>query len=99
LFLDRVLEPLESAVLWDADKLSKIGALSVAHFLATSPAREPGMSSEAISARGREWLALAERITSSMNTNPGKELARGRLEFLRTFYDQLRRELEVGARQ
>lgn len=96
LFLDRPLQPLEAAVLWDADKLSKLGALSLVHFLAANPARDPDMTSEALLERGREWLYLAERIADSMNTEPAREMARERLEFLRKFYAQLQRELEIG---
>jgi uncharacterized protein len=91
LSLSHRLEPLETACLWDADKLSKLGAASLAHFSCISGAFQP-VDTAGILARGERWIGLAEGITASMNTPPAQEEARRRLAFLKLHYGQLRRE-------
>lgn len=93
LFREEPLPNLEAAILWDADKLSKLGATSLVHFHMSNPARQPGMTTEHVLAREREWLDLAKRTVESMNTSPGKKMARQRYKFLEAFYRQLAREL------
>lgn len=99
LCLKRRLEPLETACLWDADKLSKLGAASLVHFQCISGAFQP-IDTEGILGRGEKWLELARMITGCMNTRPAREEAERRLEFLVTYYGRLRREwsdpLETG---
>lgn len=89
--LSHRLEPLETACLWDADKLSKLGAASLVHFACISGAFQP-VDTEGILARGERWIGLAEGIAASMNTPPAQEEARRRLAFLKQHYGQLRRE-------
>lgn len=89
--LSHRLEPLETACLWDADKLSKLGAASLVHFTGISGAFQP-VDTEAILARGERWLGLAEGIAASMNTVPARTEAYRRLAFLKRHYGQLRRE-------
>lgn len=93
LFSDKPLASLEAAILWDADKLSKLGAVSLVHFLMANPAWRPGMTTQEVWARGREWLDLAKGIVQSMNTAPAKKMAQQRYQFLEKFYQQLAREL------
>nr|WP_320131061.1 HD domain-containing protein [uncultured Holophaga sp.] len=89
--LGKRLKPLETACLWDADKLSKLGAASLVHFTAISGAFQP-VTTEGILARGESWLELARDIVRSMNTKPAKKEAKRRLAFLVGHYEQLRRE-------
>lgn len=89
--LTRPLEPLETAVLWDADKLSKIGAASLVHFACVSGGFQP-IDTAHVLERGRRWLSLAGDIAASMNTAPAREEGRRRLAFLRLHYAQLGRE-------
>ena len=89
--LDIALEPLETACLWDADKLSKIGAVSLVHFCCISGAFQPVDTSYILDA-GERWLKLAEGIAASMNTAPAKREAARRLAFIKRHYQQLRRE-------
>lgn len=93
LFRDKPLEDLEVAILWDADKLSKLGATSLVHHLLTSPAWEPGITTERILEWYREWLGTAARIVKSMNTEPGRKMAEERYKFLEAFYRELAKEL------
>lgn len=91
--LARRLEPLESACLWDADKLSKLGAASLLHHGCISGAFQPITTGEILE-RGRAWLALCEGIVASMNTEPARVEATRRLDFLKAHYAQLAREWE-----
>lgn len=89
--LERRLEPLETACLWDADKLSKIGAASLVHYGCISGAFQ-AIDTFHILQRGEHWLELAQGIVASMNTEPARQEARQRLDFIERHYRQLRRE-------
>jgi uncharacterized protein len=89
--LTKKLEPLETACLWDCDKLSKIGAASLIHFGCISGAFQP-IDTETILERGEAWIPLAEGIVQSFNTEPAQREGARRLAFLREHYAQLRRE-------
>jgi uncharacterized protein len=85
------LEPVEAACLWDADKLSKIGAASLVHFGCIAGAFEP-IDTAGILQRGELWLHRARTIASSMNTKPARKEAERRVAFLTAHYQQLSRE-------
>jgi uncharacterized protein len=89
--LTRRLEPVETACLWDSDKLSKIGAASLVHFNCITGGFRP-VDTAGILERGQLWLDLARGIAESMNTDAAREEAQRRLAFLQTYYEQLRRE-------
>ena len=89
--LSKRLEPIETACLWDADKLSKIGAASLVHYGCISGAFQP-IDTAAILERGEQWLGLARGIVASMNTEPARQEAELRMGFLERHYRQLRRE-------
>jgi uncharacterized protein len=89
--LTRRLDPVETACLWDADKLSKIGAASLVHFTAIAGAFQPIHTAEVL-ARGERWLERAQAIAASMNTKPARREAERRVAFLAAHYRQLRRE-------
>ena len=89
--LTRRLEPVEAACLWDADKLSKIGAASLIHFGCIAGAFGP-IDTAGILERGQHWMGRARTIAASMNTAPAKVEAERRVAFLAAHYGQLRRE-------
>ncbi|HEX9082126.1 MAG TPA: hypothetical protein VF768_07595, partial [Holophagaceae bacterium] len=89
--LAKRLDPLETACLWDCDKLSKIGAASLIHFGCISGAFQPVTTAD-ILRRGEAWLPLARGIVESLNTEPAQAEGRRRLAFLEAHYAQLRRE-------
>jgi uncharacterized protein len=91
LHLTHPLEPLETAALWDCDKLSKLGAASIFHFACIAGAHQPITTAEILH-RGESWLELARGIATSMNTAPARAEASRRVAFLRRHYQQLRRE-------
>lgn len=89
--LTKSLSPIETACVWDCDKLSKLGAASLIHFGCISGAFQP-ITTEDILVRGEAWLELCKGIVASMNTSPGKAEAGRRLAFLRAHYQQLNHE-------
>ncbi len=89
--LTKKLTPIETACVWDCDKLSKLGAASLIHFGCISGAFQP-ITTQDILVRGEAWLDLCEGIVASMNTGPGKAEAERRLAFLQTHYQQLSHE-------
>ncbi len=68
------LEPIEAAILWDADKLSKLGVEALAYALSAPYAWGQGLAErrEGLAAFTREVLA---RTVHSMNTPPARILA------------------------
>lgn len=91
LSLTKKLEPLETACLWDCDKLSKIGVASLVHFGCISGAFQP-ISTQIILERGEEWLALAQKIVASFNTPVAQVEGARRLKFITKHYQELRKE-------
>jgi HD superfamily phosphodiesterase len=71
------LEPLEAAILWDADKLSKIGVQSVLATLST-----PQVFGKDMAARWRYVAEFADKVlgrtVESMNTKAGRRMAERR---------------------
>ena len=89
--LTKRLEPLETACLWDCDKLSKIGAASLIHFGCISGAFQPITTTDILQ-RGTAWLEQARGITASFNTETAHQEGHRRLAFLEAHYAQLQRE-------
>jgi uncharacterized protein len=71
------LEPLEAAVLWDADKLSKLGLEAVAYSLSA-----PFVQGRTLAERRRDIAEYTQTVLSrsvtSMNTAPARRLAERR---------------------
>ena len=83
-------------MLWDADKIVKLGAIGLIHFMVNGIKINPGFLLDEISVTVNEFLKLAERIVGSMNTEPGKELAKKRFATLEYFAKELNTELELA---
>lgn len=90
LWRDEPLAPLESQVLWDADKLSKMGLTAVFHWTGRALAGDSSRTTDELIANGRdaEWQA---KTVASMHTEPARRAARRRL----ATYQQLWQELET----
>lgn len=71
------LEPLEVAVLWDADKLTKLGVEALAYDLSS-----PYERGKTLLQRRQDMLTytttVLARLVASMNTEPARRLARRR---------------------
>ncbi len=93
LYKDYVVEPLEAAIVWDADKLSKLGATAIVHFIGYGLSPSDKLTTEDVMRRAQgvldDWMP---KTAASMNTAPAKIMARQRLAAFRGFARQLRRE-------
>lgn len=90
--LTKKLKPLETACLWDADKLSKIGAAGLVHYVSIAGIFEKYTDTNNILRHGEKWLQRAQVIAKSMNTDVAKQEAQKRLEFITGYYKQLANE-------
>jgi len=96
LTLDAPLSPLAAAILWDADKLAKLGATGDLHFLAAGFSLRP--TTQETAEDQRRWTEdIAARTAASMNTAPARAEAARRLEATRAWNAALRRELSLGS--
>jgi uncharacterized protein len=87
---DEPIEPLEAAVLWDADKLSKLGATIVLHGLGYLLAEGTKATAKLIERLWDEdWAA---GIADNLNTVPARAAGQARLEAYRAFCRQALRE-------
>jgi uncharacterized protein len=93
LWLDEPLANLESQVLWDADKLAKIGLTAVFHWTGFALAGNKPRDMHDLITRGRnaEWQ---EKTVASMHTTPARRAAQARLIAYNKLWDELETELE-----
>lgn len=94
LFTDEPVEPLEAAVVWDADKLSKLGATAVLHFTGYEIIKGEGTTLRLL-----ELLpdtGWQEGIVRSLNTAPARAAGRKRLAAYRAFCRQAVQEFDGG---
>ena len=71
---DDPLEPIEAAILWDADKLSKLGIQALAYGL--SAPYYQGKTLQARRKETQEWVNdVLSKTVYSMNTEPAQRLA------------------------
>ncbi len=96
LTLDSPLEPVEAQILWEADKLVKLGATVFAHMIVYMQKARPGFNLKDLADELRDYLSLAKRIAASMNTERAQELARIRLDAMRSISELLDSELILG---
>ena len=92
LFTEEVVEPLEAAVVWDADKLSKLGATAVVHFIGYKIAKGQATTRDMV-----EWLpdtGWQEGVVRSLNTAPARAAGQARLETYRAFCRRLVQEYD-----
>jgi uncharacterized protein len=90
LWRDEPLTNLESQVLWDADKLAKIGLTAVFHWTGLALAGNKFRDVHDLIKRGRDadWQ---EKTVASMHTEPARRAAQSRL----IAYNKLWNELEI----
>ncbi len=93
LWRDEPLTDLESMVLWDADKLSKLGLTAAFHFTGMILAGGRPVTTQGLLAdlAGADWQPKA---VASMHTEPAKRAAESRLAAYDQLLTELGRELE-----
>ena len=89
------LEPLEAAVLWDADKLTKLGVQALAYYL-SGPRRGPKTLAERRQQAVEVTEGVLARTVASMNTPPAQQLAAQRLEEMREALAAWTRDEMIG---
>ncbi|UCG25503.1 MAG: HD domain-containing protein [Chloroflexota bacterium] len=92
LWRDEPLANLESMVLWDADKLSKLGLTAVIHFTGMILAGDASLTTEQLldDLQSVDWQ---RRAVESMHTEPARRAAATRLAAYERFVVQLEQEL------
>ncbi|MDT8306393.1 MAG: HD domain-containing protein [Anaerolineae bacterium] len=92
LWRDEPLERLESQVLWDADKLSKLGLTAAFHWLGMDFAAGEPVTTGDLVAGGRQpgWQ---DKTVASMHTQAARRAAESRLAAFRALWDDLEAEL------
>jgi uncharacterized protein len=82
--------PLEAAVIWDADKLTWLGATSVLHIASSAVGMGKATTVQVLDLLSD--LAWREGIARSLHTAPARVAGRKRVEAYRAFYQQAVRE-------
>ncbi len=90
---DSPLDTLEAQVVWEADKIVKLGIVGLLHYVLNAIRLRPGMDMYAIAEELRRFIPLARRIASSMHTAEGQRLAQERLRHLEATVSALASEL------
>jgi len=92
LWRDKPLKRLESQVLWDADKLAKIGLTAVFHWTGGDIAKQKPITTNDFITRAQDinWL---EKTVASMHTAPAQQAARRRFAAFNNLWAQLESEL------
>ena len=93
LWRKKPLKNLESQVLWDADKLAKIGLTSAFHFTAVNLMQGNGRSTQSLIKNGRNNENWLPKTVASMHTEPAQRAAKARLKAFDELWDQLEAEL------
>ena len=94
LWREEPLQRLESQILWDADKLAKLGLTAAFHWTGMKFARETSLTMAELvaSLRDAQWL---EKTAASMHTAPARRAARSRLRAFRHLWETLEAELRA----
>lgn len=92
----RKIEPdFSTAILKDADMLDEIGAISVFMAGRAVGRKSPFYLNEVCARINEVEVPRCEELLEQLQTEGAKEILRERLEFMKTFADQLIRELRI----
>jgi uncharacterized protein len=86
------VEPLEAAILWDADKLSKLGFTAALHFARASLTYWEAHTTDEAIRQNLDWLPMNEAIVASLNTPLAREMGVARAAHFELFWEHLARE-------
>lgn len=92
LWRKKPLKTLEAMVLWDADKLTKLGLTAVFHWTGDTLSKKRSLTLEQIIKIGRnsDWQ---KRTVASMHTEPARRAAQNRLQTYHQLWNSLEQEL------
>ncbi len=93
LTLKQPLQPIEAQIVWEADKLVKLGVTGFIHYLINGLKIRPGRNLRAFAKDLHEFIPLATQIANSMHTELARKMARERLQILKDISENLQREL------
>jgi uncharacterized protein len=93
LWLDEPLQHLESQVLWDADKLTKLGLTAAVQWTGMTFANGEPTSTADLIAKGRD-VDWQQKTVDSMHTAPARRAAEARLKTFNDLWNALEAELE-----
>jgi len=97
LTLDKPLEPIEAQILWEADKIHKLGLVGLLQYILNGIRLHPGKSLSDFHSQLLEFLPLAARIATSAVTDRGRELASERFKTLQDLARILESELNADS--
>jgi uncharacterized protein len=88
------LKQLESQVLWDADKLTKLGAMAAFHWLGGDLSADKQRNTQDLIAlmRSADWQ---QKTVNSMHTEPAKRAAQARFQDFQLLADMLEQEYKA----
>ncbi|MFX1475176.1 MAG: HD domain-containing protein [Promethearchaeota archaeon] len=89
------LEPLEAQIVWEADKLTKVGLVQTVRSIILSTRYEPNPTMEGILEQVRKALPQLREIVASMHTEPAKRLAKAWIQNIEFFINKLEGELNL----
>jgi putative nucleotidyltransferase with HDIG domain len=93
LWREKPLTNLESMVLWDADKLSKIGLTAAIHWTGMALSQRESVTTADLISNGRK-ASWQGRTVSSMHTEPARRAAEKRILAFNRLWDELESELD-----
>ncbi|MHA2025321.1 MAG: HD domain-containing protein [Candidatus Thorarchaeota archaeon] len=93
LTLKEPLEPIEAQIIWEADKILKLGMIGLIQYVLNGVRLFPGRSVEILADGVREFLSLAKSIAECVVTDRGKAIAQERLKTLHIISEALDVEL------
>ena len=96
LTIKETLEPIEAQVLWEADKILKLGLVGLLQYVLNGVRIFPNQDLKDFGTKLREFLPVATDLANCVVTVRGKEVATERLQRLHLLADMLDSELAPG---
>lgn len=94
LWRKKPLKDLEAQVLWDADKLAKIGLTAAFHFTPLTLMKGNGTTTQSLINDARKNSKWMSRTVASMHIEPAKRAAQKRLKRFNKLWKRLEAELQ-----
>lgn len=87
---------VEARLLWDADKLAKMGPLNIVSYLCSHPAfPEQKITYSSLALLGLEKLERSRRLAESLYFEVSRRIAHERYQHQKMFYESLARDVDI----